>query len=42
MNRPQWEVASDDSMNKVLKTAIVSLYGYGSYCVVVELWERFV
>ena len=36
-----WVHASDDSMNKTLKTAIYLLYGYAFYCVVVELYARF-
>ena len=36
-----WVYASDDSMNKTLKTAIYLLYGYVFYCVIVELYARF-
>ena len=36
-----WVYASDDSMNKVLKTVIVLLYAYGFWCVVSELYVRF-
>lgn len=36
-----WVYASDDSMNKTLKTAIYLIYGYGFYCVFVELYARF-
>ena len=40
--RPHWEAMADDSMNKVLKTVIISLYVYGAYCVIIELWSKFV
>ena len=36
-----WVHMADDSMNKTLKTAIYLLYGYGFYCVVVELCAKF-
>jgi len=36
-----WVHASNDSFNKILKTAIVLLYGYGAYCVIVELIDKF-
>lgn len=39
---PYWVTASNDSMNKVLKTAICLLYGYATWLVLVELWEKFV
>lgn len=39
---PYWVTASNDSMNKVLKTAICLLYGYAMWLVVVELWDKFV
>ena len=32
-----WVYAADDSMNKTLKFAIYCIYGYGFYCVVMEL-----
>ena len=37
----QWEKYSDDSMNKVLKLAIISLYGYATYLVIIELFGKF-
>jgi len=36
-----WVHASDDSMNKTLKLAIVCLYGYATYMVVAELITKF-
>ena len=39
---PYWVTASNDSMNKVLKTAICLLYVYAMWLVVVELWDKFV
>ena len=39
---PHWEAMADDSMNKVLKTVIISLYVYGAYCVITELWSMFI
>ena len=38
---PYWVTASDDQMNKVLKTAIYCLYAYGFYVIVKELVEKF-
>ena len=32
-----WVYAADDSMNKTLKFTVYCLYGYGFYCVVMEL-----
>ena len=40
--RPHWEAMADDSMNKVLKTCICCLYGYGFYVVAKELWSKFI
>lgn len=40
-DRPHWAVMSDDSMNKVLKTAVYGVFGYGAYMVIVELWQKF-
>lgn len=39
--KPYWVTASDDQMNKVLKTAIILIYGYGFWVVAVELWDKF-
>ena len=39
---PYWVTASDDQMNKVLKTAIYCLYAYGFYVIVKELVEKFI
>ena len=38
---PHWVTASDDSMNKTLKTAIYLIYGYGFYCVMAELYVMY-
>ena len=38
---PYWVTASDDSMNKTLKTAIYLIYGYGFYCVMAELYTMY-
>ena len=38
---PHWVTASDDQMNKVLKTCIYCIYGYGIYVVVAELIGKF-
>ena len=38
---PHWVTASDDQMNKVLKTCIYLIYGYGAYVVVAELITKF-
>ena len=40
-DRPHWEVMADDSMNKVLKTVVYCLFGYGAYVVIVEIWQKF-
>ena len=40
-DRPHWAVMADDSMNKVLKTAVYCLFGYGTYVVIVEIWQKF-
>jgi len=40
-DRPHWVVMADDSMNKVLKTAVYGVFGYGAYMVIVELWQKF-
>ena len=37
-----WVYMADDSINKVLKTAIVSWYGYGFYVIIRELVEKFI
>ena len=36
-----WVYAADDSMNKVLKTVVYCLFGYGFYCVAVELYAKY-
>ena len=38
---PHWVTASDDQINKVLKTCIYLLYGYGAYVVIAELITKF-
>ena len=37
-----WVYMADDSMNKVLKTVVYCLFGYGFYVVSVELWNKFI
>ena len=37
-----WVYMADDSINKVLKTAIISLYCYGFYVIIRELVEKFI
>ena len=36
-----WVYMADDQMNKVLKTVIVCVYGYGTYVVIKELIIKF-
>ena len=40
-NYHHWVYAADDQINKVLKTCIYLIYGYGAYVVVVELINKF-
>ena len=40
-DRPHWCGDADDSMNKVLKTTVYCVFGYGAYMVIVELWQKF-
>ena len=37
-----WVYMADDSINKVLKTAIISLYCYGFYVIIRELVEKYI
>ena len=37
-----WVYAADDQINKVLKTLIISVYGYGAYIFVVEMWSKYI
>ena len=37
-----WVYAADDQMNKVLKTVVCCLFGYGFYVVAIELWNKFI
>ena len=39
--RPQWEVMSDDGMNKFLKFCITMVFLYFGYHVVIAIIERF-
>ena len=41
-DRPHCDSDADDSMNKVLKTTVYCVFGYGAYMVIVELWKFFV
>lgn len=36
-----WVYMADDSMNKVLKTVVYCLFGYGFYCVAIELYTKY-
>ena len=37
----QWVYTSDDVLNKVLKLCVWSLYGYGIYVFILEIWSKF-
>ena len=37
-----WVYMADDSINKVLKTAICSVYGYGFYIFFAEMFNKFI
>ena len=37
----QWVYASDDILNKILKLCVYSLYGYGIYVFILEIWSKF-
>ena len=37
----QWVYTSDDVLNKVLKLCIWSLYSYGMYVFILEIWYKF-
>ena len=37
----QWVYTSDDTMNKLLKFCIFSLYGYGAYIFIAEMWSKY-
>ena len=37
-----WVYMSNDSINKVLKTVIISLYCYGFYVIIKELVEKYI
>ena len=37
----QWVYTSDDVLNKVLKLCVYSLYGYGIYVFILEIWSKF-
>lgn len=37
-----WVYMADDSMNKVLKTVVYCLFGYGFYVFFVAVWEKFI
>ena len=37
----QWVYASDDILNKILKLCVCSLYGYGIYVFILEIWSKF-
>ena len=36
-----WVYMADDSMNKVLKTVVCSLFAYGFYVFIEAIWEKF-
>ena len=37
----QWVYNSDDVLNKILKLCVYSLYGYGIYVFIFEIWSKF-
>ena len=37
----QWVYTSDDVLNKMLKLCVCSLYGYGIYVFILEIWSKF-
>ena len=37
----QWVYNSDDVLNKLLKLCVYSLYGYGIYVFILEIWSKF-
>ena len=37
----QWVYTSDDVLNKVLKLCVLSLYCYGIYVFILEIWYKF-
>ena len=37
----QWVYTSDDILNKILKLCVCSLYGYGIYVFILEIWSKF-
>ena len=37
----QWVYTSDDVLNKILKLCVYSLYGYGIYVFIFEIWSIF-
>ena len=36
----QWVYTSDDILNKILKLCVCSLYGYGIYVFILEIWSK--
>ena len=36
-----WVYSSDDVLNKVLKFSVLSLYCYGIYVFILEIWHKF-
>ena len=37
----KWVYTSDDVLNKILKLCVCSLYGYGIYVFILEIWSKF-
>ena len=37
----QWVYASDDILNKILKLWVYTLYGYGIFVLILEIWSKF-
>ena len=37
----KWVYTSDDVLNEVLKLCVWSLYGYGMYVFILEIWYKF-
>ena len=37
----KWVYTSDDILNKILKLCVYTLYGYGIYVFILEIWSKF-
>ena len=36
-----WVYTSDDVLNKILRLCVCSLYGFGIYVFILEIWSKF-